>query len=175
MASFLATIWQTLQDEFADLPDAAGATRIATRLAMAALLGGVLGYERERSGKDAGLRTHMLIALGAALFVMIPQQAGALSDAELSHIIQGIVAGIGFIGGGAILKLSDERRIEGLTTAAGIWLTASIGVAAGLGRAGSALTATFLAWLILTALARVSRRWNPNASALIGTEPDGER
>ena len=66
------TVWQ----EFADLPAAAGVTRITIRLLIAAILGGMLGFEREQKGKAAGLRTHMLVALGAALFVLIPQQEG---------------------------------------------------------------------------------------------------
>jgi putative Mg2+ transporter-C (MgtC) family protein len=159
--SVWTTVWQTLQAEFADVADAAGMTRVVTRLVLAAVLGGILGYERERTGKDAGLRTHMLIALGAALFVLVPQQAGVAPNGDLTRVIQGIVAGVGFIGGGTILKLSEERRVEGLTTAAGLWLTASIGMVAGLGRAGSAIVATVFALAILTALARASQRWNP--------------
>src|SRR5688572_22854785 len=75
-ACVLDAVLQTLQSEFSDLPDAAQVTRILLRLSMAALLGGVLGYERERHGKAAGVRTHMLVAMGAALFVLVPQQGG---------------------------------------------------------------------------------------------------
>lgn len=70
---------------------------MTVRLALAAILGGMLGYDRERAGKAAGLRTHMLVSVGSALFVLIPQQAG-LSDSDLSRVIQGIVAGVGFLG-----------------------------------------------------------------------------
>ena len=95
-------VWQeianTIQDEFSDLPDAGRMTRIILRLSIAAILGGVLGYEREQKGKSAGLRTHMLVALGAALFVLIPQQAGA-TDADLTRVLQGLIAGVGFLGG----------------------------------------------------------------------------
>jgi putative Mg2+ transporter-C (MgtC) family protein len=144
-------VLETLKADFSDLPDVAGVTRLVTRLFVAALFGAVLGYERESHGKDAGLRTHILVSLGAALFVLIPQQAGML-DADLSRIIQGVVTGIGFVGAGAILKLPQERRIEGLTTAAGIWLTAAVGIAAGLGREASAVLGSVLAVIVLASL-----------------------
>ncbi len=86
----------------------------------------VIGWERERIGKPAGLRTHMLMSLGSARFVLRAAEAG-MAIADLSRVIQGLAAGIGFIGGGAILKLPDEHQIDGLTTAAGIWLTAAVG------------------------------------------------
>ena len=117
----LESVLETWRRDFSDLPDVAGITRLVTRLAVAAALGGILGLEREAQGKDAGLRTHMLICVGAALFVLVPQQAG-IEGEGLARIIEGVIDGVGFIGGGAILKLSDERLIEGLTTAAGIWL-----------------------------------------------------
>ena len=128
-------IGESLRADFSDMPDAAGVTRLVTRMFIAAFLGGLLGYEREWRGKDAGLRTHMLVCLGAAMFVFIPQQAG-MSNGDLSRIVQGIVTGIGFVGAGAILKLNEERRIEGLTTAAGIWLTAASGYCSGNGKRG---------------------------------------
>jgi putative Mg2+ transporter-C (MgtC) family protein len=155
MGGFWQGAWTALREDFSDLPDAEGLTRLLLRLFVAALLGGILGYERERAGKEAGLRTHMLVCLGAALFVFIPEQAG-ISDEGLSRVIQGLVTGIGFLGGGTILKLSSERRIEGLTTAAGIWLTAAIGIAAGLGREASAVVGTVVALLVLAALAKFS-------------------
>ena len=73
----------------------------------------------------------MLVALGAAMFVIVPQQAG-MSIADMSRVLQGIIAGIGFLGAGAIIKLSDKEEIKGVTTAASIWATAAIGIAAGL-------------------------------------------
>jgi putative Mg2+ transporter-C (MgtC) family protein len=99
----------------------------------------------------------MLVAIGSALFVLIPQQAG-LSEAELSRVVQGIIAGIGFLGAGAILKGPDEKDLKGLTTAAGIWLTAAIGVAAGLGRESSAILCTVLALVILLVMPKVIDR-----------------
>ncbi len=142
-------IGQTVASEFSDVPDLAQATRIVLRLMLAALLGGLLGMERENKGKAAGVRTHMLVAMGAALFVLIPQQAGIL-PADLSRVIQGVVAGIGFLCAGSILKSEDEDRVRGLTTAAGMWLTAAIGMAAGLGREATAVISTLLALVILS-------------------------
>lgn len=145
-------VWQeivnTIQDEFSDLPDAGKMTRIILRLSIAAILGGILGYEREQKGKSAGLRTHMLVALGAALFVFIPQQAG-MSDADLSRVLQGLIAGVGFLGAGTIIKGEAEGEVVGLTTAAGLWLTAAIGVAAGMGREATAVMSTIFALIIL--------------------------
>ena len=139
------------------LPDAREVARVTVRMIGAALLGGVVGIQRERVGKAAGVRTHMLVALGAALFVVAPLQFG-MSASDLSRVIQGLTTGIGFIGAGAILKLVAEREIEGLTTAAGIWMTAAVGVAVGLGRLGSAVLSVFLTWIILSVLGQLERR-----------------
>lgn len=153
-------VWQVIREEFSDLPDVEQATRITLRLLIAAILGGVLGYERERKGKAAGLRTHMLVALGAALFVIAPQQAG-VSDNDMTRVLQGIIAGVGFLGVGTIIRGRGEGEAKGLTTAAGIWLTAAIGVAAGLGREATAVLATVLALVILALLPRIEK---PNES-----------
>lgn len=143
-------VWSTLIAEFADITDAKQLTQVTVRLLMAALLGAVLGFEREMKGKAAGVRTHMLVAIGAALFVLVPRMAGA-DDAALSRVVQGIVAGIGFLGAGTILKGKDgdAGHVKGLTTAAGLWMTAAIGVAAGMGREATALVSTVLALLVL--------------------------
>ena len=147
-ARVLDALLQTLQSEFSDLPDAAQVTRILVRLSMAALLGGVLGYERERHGKAAGVRTHMLVAMGAALFVLVPQQGG-MAVADMSRVIQGIVTGVGFLGAGAIIKRHSEEDVQGLTTAAGVWMTAAIGIACGLGRETTAVLSTLLTLVVL--------------------------
>ena len=144
----LDAVLQTLRSEFSDLPDLAQATRILVRLLMAALLGGVLGYERERHGKAAGVRTHMLVAMGAALFVLVPQQGG-MDVADMSRVIQGIVTGVGFLGAGAIIKRHSEEDVQGLTTAAGVWMTAAIGIACGLGREATAVLSTLMALVVL--------------------------
>ena len=99
----------------------------------------------------------MLVALGAALFVVAPYQAG-LAEGDLGRIIQGVAAGIGFIGAGTILKLTDREEIRGLTTAASIWLTAAIGVAAGVGPLWVPLVCATCAWIILYVLGKVESR-----------------
>lgn len=143
------SIWNTVLSEFSDVPDAAQITRITVRLLVAALLGGLLGYEREQRGKSAGVRTHMLVAIGAALFVLIPQQAGATA-ADLTRVLQGLIAGVGFLGAGAIISGTRQVETRGLTTAAGIWVTAAIGIAAGMGRESTAVLSTLIALFILS-------------------------
>ena len=146
-------VWQAVVAEFADITDESEVTRIVVRLMMAAVLGAVLGFEREHRGKSAGVRTHMLVSMGAALFVLAPGMAGA-DDQALSRVIQGIVAGIGFLGAGTILKGNgrDTSHVKGLTTAAGLWMTAAIGTAAGMGREATALVSTVLALLVLASM-----------------------
>lgn len=159
--------WQevgnTIRQEFSDLPDAGGVTRITLRLLIAAILGGLLGFEREQHGKAAGQRTHMLVALGAALFVLIPQQAG-VSDADLTRVLQGLITGVGFLGAGTIIKGSEEEEIKGLTTAAGIWMTAAIGVAAGMGREATAILSTLFALAVLYTVPKITRRFGHRGS-----------
>jgi putative Mg2+ transporter-C (MgtC) family protein len=149
-------IWRGVQNDFADLPGIAEVTQIVLRMLLAALLGGLVGFQRERVGKSAGLRTHMLVSLGSAFFVMIPYQAG-MPLADLSRVMQGIITGVGFLGAGTILKRETDEQIEGLTTAAGLWLTAAVGSAAGMGREASAVLGTVLALLILAFLPRVKQ------------------
>lgn len=144
-------IWLTVQREFSDLGDIQGITQVVIRLLVAVALGAMLGYERESVGASAGLRTHMLVSLGSALFVLIPLQAG-MQVADLSRVLQGVTSGIGFIGAGAILKLKDENQITGLTTAAGVWLTSAVGIAAGMGREATAVLSAVLALVILSLL-----------------------
>jgi putative Mg2+ transporter-C (MgtC) family protein len=124
---------------------------VIIRLIAAAMLGAIIGFQRERAGKPAGLRTHMLVALGTCVFVLACIGYGMSSDG-LSRVIQGIVTGIGFIGAGSILKLDKERDIQGLTTAASVWIVAAIGVAVGLGVLGLAILSTFLTLIVLAAI-----------------------
>ena len=163
------SVWQqigaTLASEFSDLPDVAQVTRILLRLSLAALLGGLLGIEREHKGKAAGVRTHMLVAMGAAMFMLLAQQSG-MASADLSRVMQGVIAGIGFLGAGTILKGDHEDKVKGLTTAAGIWLTAAIGVAAGLGRESTAVLTTLLTLAIFTLVPRLVS-WLEKPSPLV--------
>ena len=116
-------IWTTIASEFSDIPDLSTMTRITLRLLMAAILGAILGYERELKAKSAGVRTHMLVAVGTALFVIGPLQSGMLLS-DMSRVLQGVVQGIGFLGAGAIIIGTVQQRTQGLTTAASIWATA---------------------------------------------------
>jgi putative Mg2+ transporter-C (MgtC) family protein len=156
MNPWWAEVGLTIQQEFSDLTDASQVTRVTVRLLVAIALGGLLGYERESAGTAAGLRTHMLVALGSALFVIVPLQSG-MSVSDMSRVLQGVIAGIGFLGAGAIIKLSQDREIRGLTTAASVWLTAAIGAAAGMGKETTAVLSTVLALCILALLRRKSR------------------
>lgn len=144
-------IWLTIVSEFSDVPDISTLTRITVRLGLAAVLGGILGYERERKGRSAGVRTHMLVAVGAALFVLGPMQSGMEID-DMSRVLQGIIQGIGFLGAGAIMVRSTRRQIEGLTTAANIWATAGIGIMAGLGLEATAVMSAMIVLIILAAV-----------------------
>jgi putative Mg2+ transporter-C (MgtC) family protein len=121
-----------LQELTGGLADPTKVARLAFRLVAAMLLGAVVGAERERAGQFAGLRTHILVALGAALLV--------------------------FIGAGAVLKLRDREEIRGLTTAAAVWVTAAAGVAAGLGYVGVAAIAVVLTWVTLKVGSRRGRQ-----------------
>lgn len=149
-------VWNTVLSEFSDIPDATQITRITLRLLVAAALGGLLGYERESQGKSAGVRTHMLVAIGAALFVLIPQQTGA-STADLTRVLQGLIAGVGFLGAGAIILGTKQVETQGLTTAAGIWVTAAIGAAAGMGRESTAVLSTLVALFVLSVVPWIIR------------------
>lgn len=141
-------------------PDGMQAARFLVRLIVACLLGGIIGLEREAKGRAAGLRTHMLVALGSMLFTLVPAEAGS-SPNDLAQIVKGIAAGVGFLGAGAILKREDEREVEGITTAAGIWLTAAVGFAVGAGWIGLAILSTLFAWMILFFLSKVEKPGKP--------------
>jgi len=146
-----------LSDLGFSVPDARTAIRVVARLVAALLAGAVIGWQREHSGKAAGLRTHMLVCCGTTLFVVVCLEVGMASDA-MSRVIQGLVTGIGFLGAGAIIKLEATREIRGLTTAAGIWITAAIGVTIGLGQVGIGAVAVFLTWLVLSVVAKLEAR-----------------
>jgi putative Mg2+ transporter-C (MgtC) family protein len=149
MGEVVDTILQELH-----LASAASLTRMTLRLLLAIVLGGVIGLDRQWLGKAAGFRTHILVSLGAAVFVLM----GLESDMDansLSRVVQGIVTGIGFLGGGVILKLAAEHQIRGITTAATIWLTCAIGAAVGFGRYGLALAATIAGLVVLEILRRL--------------------
>ena len=135
-------------------------TELIQRLLLAAVLGGILGFEREMRQKSAGLRTNMLIAIGSALFTLMSYELAADGSGDPGRIAAQIVTGIGFLGAGAIMR--TDAGIHGLTTAATIWVNAAVGVAAGGGEYHLAFIATAVTLgvlLILQPLERILDRW----------------
>ena len=122
---------------------------IILRLLLAAGLAAAIGYQRERAGKAAGLRTHILIALGAALFTVTSIYGFAGGAFDPSRVAAGIVAGIGFIGAGVIFRGARGDGVAGITTAASIWVTAAIGLAAGAGMCLIAIVTTLVTVIVL--------------------------
>ena len=136
-----------------------GDLMILVRLVLAALAGGVIGWNRFRAGKPAGVGTHALVALGSALFVAIPVQMGPATHEGFTRVVQGIATGIGFIGAGEIFRDPDrDHRIHGLTSAAALWVTAALGVLAGCGSAVLIVAATAFTLLIVLAAPHLEHR-----------------
>lgn len=148
-------LWQELTLGLTD----GQAAKMLLRIVLAVLLGGLVGMQREQAGKPAGVRTHMLVCLGTAVVVLACAGMGMQYDAQ-SRVIQGIVTGIGFIGAGSILKLSEERDIQGLTTAAGLWMTAAIGIACGVGTLGIAIISAVVTVILLALAGIIEARSN---------------
>jgi putative Mg2+ transporter-C (MgtC) family protein len=133
---------------------------LAGRLGLAVLLGGAVGLNRELRTKPAGLRTHALVALGTALLTIIGAlmsgTGGAMGDsATVARVVQGLLAGIGFIGGGVIVRRDDMQGVHGLTTAAGVWIVAAVGIAVGAGLWFAGTVAIGLTILVLEIGGRV--------------------
>jgi putative Mg2+ transporter-C (MgtC) family protein len=158
----LQEIWSTIVLEFSDIPDVETVTKITVRILIAAVLGGILGYERERKSKSAGIRTHILVAVGAAIFIIGPTQAG-MSLGDLSRVIQGIIQGVGFLGAGAIIIGTTTRQTQGLTTAASIWIAAAIGIAAGLGMDATAVLTTIIVLFVLSVVPLITKSTQKNS------------
>ncbi|HET9391047.1 MAG TPA: MgtC/SapB family protein [Steroidobacteraceae bacterium] len=161
-------------EDIAHVPDLTQMVRIVIRLLAALLIGSVIGLQRELTHKPAGLRTHMLVGLGTALFVVAAAESG-MSHSDLSRVVQGLATGIGFLGGGAILKLAQEREIHGLTTAAGIWMTAAAGAAAALGELAVAVIGVLLGLIVLTAFRRLEKELGHRAKKDSDEHPSGKR
>lgn len=146
-----------------------GPEQIVLRLGAATLIGCLLGLDRELRDKPAGMRTHGLVCLGSALITLASLEItftheGMDGEGAL-RAVQGLMAGIGFLGGGAILRDSSRTSIQGLTTAASLWVTACLGIACGMGLWLTTLTAVGLTLLVLTAGIRIEkairRRFGP--------------
>lgn len=129
---------------------------MAGRLLLAALLGGAVGLERESQGRPAGLRTHMLVALGACLIMLVGVDGFPLAGRDPFRLAAQVVSGIGFLGAGTILR--DGSNVKGLTTAASLWVVAGVGIAAGVGFYSGAVACTLLVVLSLVLLSRVEAR-----------------
>jgi len=127
------------------------------RIAAAAVLGGIIGLEREWKGHWAGLRTHILVSIGCAIFIIGGMGIVGRDSEAVTRIIQGIASGIGFLGAGTILKLDDKREIKGLTTASSIWLAAALGTAAGSGEFGLATASAIISVCVLGFLPPVEK------------------
>lgn len=126
---------------------------VVAPLSAATALGGLVGLDREIRGRFAGLRTHILVAVGAAAFAVAGSAIATKTEgADVTRVIQGIAAGVGFIGAGAVLKLTDQAQVRGLTTASSIWLAAAVGTAAGIGLYMLAVCAAIVGVLTLTVL-----------------------
>ncbi len=145
---------------------------ILARLVMAALAGAIIGWNRFRAGKSAGVGTHALVALGSALFVVVPLQLSTGQDQQaFTRVIQGIATGVGFLGAGEIFRESSHsRRIHGLTSAAAIWVTASLGVVAACGSGFLVVAATVLIVLVVV----ISRRIEGRYLAKLRDEPQAQ-
>ena len=117
-------------------------TELFLRLSVALLLGGIIGFEREYRSKDAGFRTHFLVSLGSALFCLVSQYGFGDGLKDASRVAAQVVSGIGFLGAGTIIF--QKSVVRGLTTAAGLWVTAAIGLACGSGMYMAALVGTVL-------------------------------
>jgi putative Mg2+ transporter-C (MgtC) family protein len=139
---------------------------ISFRLCIALLIGAIIGLERQIRHKPAGLRTHMLVSLGSAIFILIIMQTGGqqTSPDALSRVIQGIAAGVGFLGAGEIVRQSSQEshrlEIHGLTSAAAIWVSAALGTAAGSGLWQLGLIGSLLTFLVLNVFKRLEKHHN---------------
>jgi putative Mg2+ transporter-C (MgtC) family protein len=148
------------------------------RLLLATLLGAAVGVDREFQDKPAGVRTHALVALGAALAtlvsVLLAQSNGTIDPNAASRVLQGILAGVGFVGAGVILHRDDTNKVHGLTTAASIWIVATIGIAAGVGLWRLGVAATVIVLILLLAERPVARLFKARKRRQGRSEPDGE-
>lgn len=128
------------------------------RLAIAILLGSIVGAERQLAGQSAGLRTHVMVALDSAVFTLAGISTAGGDLHQVTRVVQGVAAGVGFLGAGAILRMNGDAKVKGLTTAGSIWVAAAMGTSAGLGEYALAASATIASLAVLVILRPLSRR-----------------
>lgn len=131
---------------------------VLCRLGFATLAGAAIGWNRHLAGKPAGVGTHALVALGAALFTGLPVVVGPGHADALSRAIQGVATGVGFLGAGEIFRDPDARKITGLTSAAALWVTAALGITIAAGSLFGSLTAAALVLVVLEVAPRIERK-----------------
>jgi putative Mg2+ transporter-C (MgtC) family protein len=149
MSPWWLALLDSLRAEFGwGAPEPGVLARALLRLSLAVLAGGLMGWDRQRRGKSAGLRTHMLVCVGGALFILATIETIGVQG-RLADVYQGLAQGIGFIGGGVILQLTRQRRVMNLTTAATLWATAAVGGALGAGHYTLAAVAVAVAMFVL--------------------------
>jgi putative Mg2+ transporter-C (MgtC) family protein len=145
-----------------ELTKGASLAEVAIRLVVAVVVGGVLGWDRQRSEKPAGMRTHMLVSLGSASFTLLGFEVGAhlsppgAAAFDPTRVLQGVVGGIGFLGAGAIIR--SNGHVSGITTAASVWVAGALGAAAGVGAYVLALGTTTLAFVVLAFVTKLEQR-----------------
>lgn len=132
---------------------------VLSRLLLAVLVGAILGIEREERGKPAGLRTHVLIAVSSAAFAMLALDLDGANHDSATRVIQGVIAGVGFLGAGAIVRNREANEVHGLTTASGIWIATACGLAVGVGQWQLGLGTSVLALAVNLGFGYLERRW----------------
>lgn len=129
----------------------------ALRLGTAVAIGGMVGLDRGLRQKPAGLRTHALVALGASLMTITGIELATNDPGSSTRVLQGVIAGVGFLGGGVILRDAQDQRVRGLTTAASIWIVAGLGMTCGAGQWRTALLASAFTLFVLVAGRRIEQ------------------
>jgi putative Mg2+ transporter-C (MgtC) family protein len=146
----------------AELTKGASVAEVAIRLVVAVLVGGLIGWDRQRWDKPAGIRTHMLVSLGSASFTLLGFEVGAHlsppgnASFDPTRVLQGVIGGIGFLGAGAIIR--NNGQVSGITTAASVWVAGALGAAAGVGAYVLALGTTIMAFAILAGVTKLEQR-----------------
>jgi putative Mg2+ transporter-C (MgtC) family protein len=145
-----------------DWHHSASIAAVSIRLVVAVIIGGVIGWDRQRAEKPAGMRTHMLVSLGSASFTLLGFEVGAYlperqgAGFDPTRVLQGVIGGIGFLGAGAIIR--NQGHVSGITTAASVWVAGAMGAAAGTGAFVLALATTILTFLVLRGVDKLEQR-----------------